>query len=714
MMNPISAVKMPSANQIPAHLEDNPLVTFRGLAPFGAIRPDHVTPALDFLLACAERDLAELGKITPDEADWENFIAALDDVTEQLGHAWEIVGHLSSVIDTPELRAAHNDNEPRMVEFFTRFGQNETLFACARAMQRRSEAGELDLAPVRRKIIDNMVRGFRLSGAELPADKKARFATVQEKLAALSTRFSENLLDTINAYELILTEAEIAGLPVEVVSAARNAAKEKGQEGYRFTLQAPSMIPLLQFAADGSVRERIYHASATKASELGLKPEWDNTLLMTEILALRKEKSQLLGFDSFADLSVYTKMADSPQQVFDFLTDLATRSRTFAERDYAELKSFAVKELKLQPVQNWDLGYASEKLREKRYAFSENEVKQYFQEPNVLDGLFGIISRLFDVAIKPDQAETWHPDVRFFRIERDGVLVGQFYLDLYARNGKRSGAWMDGERSRLVRGERLQTPVAYLVCNFTPPPDDASGKAKPALLTHDDVITLFHEFGHGLHHLLTRIDESGVAGISGVEWDAVELPSQFMENFCWEWEVISEMTAHVDTGAPLPRELFDKMLKAKNFQSGMQMLRQVELSLVDMQLHCPQKTLAGKSVQEIVDAVRTQVAVIPASPFNRFQHSFSHIFAGGYAAGYYSYKWAEVLSADAYAACEEAAAASGTAPSAAIEAGQRFMREILEVGGSRPAIESFRAFRGREPQIDALLRHSGLDQPLAA
>ena len=681
----------------------NPLLDFSGLAQFAAIKPEHVTPALDTLLAKAGTLIKAL-EAPMASVTWANFVEPLENATEQLGRAWSIVGHLNSVVDTPELRATYNENQPRLVEFWTALGQNLALFEKYKALQASSEYAALSAS--RKKVIDNAVRDFRLSGAELPEDKKLRFAEIQEKLAALTTRFSENILDATNDYGLFVTDAaSLAGLPDDVLQAARAAAEKDGKPGYKFTLHFPSYFPVLQYADNRSLREQIYRANATKASELGAKPEWDNTGNMQEILQLRHEEAQLLGFDNFAELSLVPKMAQSPQQVIAFLEDLGQRARAYGVKDWEELQAFAREQLGLDDLQAWDMTYAAEKLREQRYAFSEQEVKQYFPEPKVIEGLFQVIQRLFNVSIAPDSAPVWHPDVKFFRIERDGNLVGQFYLDLYARSGKRGGAWMDDARARRMTAHGVQTPIAYLVCNFSEP-TTVDGVCKPALFTHDEVITLFHEAGHGLHHMLTQVDEVGVSGISGVEWDAVELPSQFMENFCWEWEVLQHMTAHADTGAPLPRALFDKMIAAKNFQSGLQMLRQVEFSLFDMRIHYDYDAAGGTTVQNVLDRVRDQIAVIRPPAFNRFPHSFSHIFAGGYAAGYYSYKWAEVLSADAYSAFEEAAAAGDNVVS--IATGLRFQKEILAVGGSRPAIESFKAFRGREPRIDALLRHSGM------
>jgi oligopeptidase A len=682
---------------------NNPLLDFSDLPHFDAIKPEHVTPAIDTLLTQGRNVIAQLEASTA-PATWDNFVEPLENATEQLGRAWGVVGHLNGVVDTPELRAVYNENQPKLTEFWTELGQNLALFDKYKSL--KASADFASLSPARKKIVDNAVRDFRLSGAELADAQKERFAEIQEALASFSTKFSENLLDATNDYALFVEdEAELSGLPDDAKHAARAAAEKDGKPGYKFTLHFPSFFPVLQYAESRALREKVYRANTTKASELGAKPEWDNTQLIVDILKLRNEEAKLLGYKNYAEVSLVAKMAETPAQVISFMEDLARRARPYGEKDYAELKAFAKDKLGLATLEAWDTTYASEKLREQRYAFSEQEVKQYFPEPVVIAGLFRVIETLYTVKIKEDHATVWHKDVKFFRIEKDGRLIGQFYLDLYARNGKRGGAWMDDARARRSLRSGVQTPVAYLVCNFTEPAV-IDGKVKPALFTHDEVITLFHEFGHGLHHMLTQVDELGVSGISGVEWDAVELPSQFMENFCWEWDVLQHMSSHVDSGKPLPRELFDKMIAAKNFQSGLQTLRQVEFALFDMQLHGDYEPAGQTSVQQVLDALRARFAVIPTPPFNRFQHSFSHIFAGGYAAGYYSYKWAEVLSADAYAAFEEAGATSGNILS--VEIGGKFQREILAVGGSRSALESFKAFRGREPKIDALLRHSGM------
>jgi oligopeptidase A len=613
----------------------NPLLDFSDLPRFDAVKPEYVTPAIDSLLEQNRAVVAQL-EAPQSQVSWANFVEPLENSTEQLARAWGIVGHLNAVVDTPELRAAYNENLPKVTEFWTALSQNLALFEKYKAMRASDEYKTL--SDPRKKIIENALRDFRLGGAELPEDKKQRFAEIQEKQAALSTKFSENVLDATNDYALFVeNEAELAGLPEDVKQAARATAEKDGKPGFKFTLHFPSYFPILQYADNRALREKIYRTNSTKASELGAKPEWDNTQNIIELLKLRDEEAKLLGYQNFAEVSLVPKMAETPKQVISFLEDLAKRARPFAENDLAELRAFAKKELSIDNLEAWDITYASEKLREQRYAFSEQEVKQYFPEQKVIEGLFRVVQTLFSVEIKPDTAPAWHKDVKFFRIERNGQLIGQFYLDLYARNGKRGGAWMDDARGRRKTPNGVQTPVAYLTCNFTEPVV-VDGKTKPALFTHDEVITLFHEFGHGLHHMLTHVDDLGVSGISGVDFD---------------YEPYGE-----------------------------------------------------KTVQDMLSEVRHRVAVLVPPAFNRFQHSFGHIFAGGYAAGYYSYKWAEVLSADAYSAFEEASAASGNI--LMTETGQKFHKEILAMGGSRPAIESFKAFRGREPNIDALLRHSGM------
>ena len=673
----------------------NALLDFSGLPRFDAITPSDVQPAIDLLLA-NNRALVE--RLTSDEvpATWSTFAAPLADEIEQLSRAWGVVGHLHSVNDIPEWREAYNGMLPEVSRFFAELGQNLKLFAKYKAIRESSEYATL--TPAQRKIVDNEIRDFRLSGAELPEDQKPRFQAISEELASLSAKFSENLLDATNAFAQFVTdEAKLAGIPDDVRQAAREAAEKDGKPGWKFTLHMPSYLPVMQYAEDRELRATMYRAYATRAAEFG-PTELDNTPLITKILELRQEEARMLGYGNFAEVSLVPKMAESVPQVLAFLRDLATKAKPFAEKDIAELRAFAKEELKLDTLEPWDVGFASEKLLQARYAFSEQEVKRYFTEDKVLGGLFRVVETLFGVRLKADSAPVWHEDVRFFRIETpDGALIGQFYIDLYARETKRGGAWMDEAitRRRVVAG--IQTPVAYLNCNFSRPVGD-----KPATFSHDDVITLFHETGHGLHHLLTQVDELGVSGIHGVEWDAVELPSQFMENYCWEWDVVREMTAHVDTGEPLPRELFDKMIAAKNFQSGMQTVRQLEFSLFDLLLHSDFDPAGTTSVLDLLNTVRREVAVIVPPEWHRFPNSFSHIFAGGYGAGYFSYKWAEVLSADCYAAFEEAD--NPFDPTT----GRRFLQEIIAAGGARPALENFRAFRGRDPEVDALLRHSGM------
>ncbi len=680
----------------------NPLLEMQSLPHFAAVTPAHVTPAIDTLLEQAD---AALERVTSDAvpADYDALSAVLDVATERLGRAWSAVSHLNAVADTPELRAAYNENLPRVTAFHTRLGADERLYAKYKAMH--ASPGAAQLSAPRRRALSNAMRDFVLSGAELRGESKSRFAKIQERVAELSQMYSEHVLDATDGFSCYVSDDELVGVPQDARQAARAAAVADGREGYKLTLHYPSYLPVIQYCENRALRERLYTANVTRASELG-SAAFDNSDVMRELLALRQEEARLLGYANFADMSVVPKMADSPAQVIGFLRDLAVRARPYAERDLAELREFARSELGLPDLQAWDLAFASERLKQQRYAFNSHEVKQYFTEPKVLDGLFRIVETLFEVEIREDHAETWHPSVRFFRIERrragvaDGSeLVGQFYLDLHARPGKRSGAWMDEVRGRWLRPDStLQTPVANLVCNFTPPLV-VDGVARPAMLTHDDVTTLFHEFGHGLHHMMTQVDDIGVAGISGVEWDAVELPSQFMENFGWEWDVLKRLTAHVDTGEPLPRALYDRMLAARNFQSGLQTVRQVEYALFDMRLHGEPGSEAH--IQSLLDEVRHEVNIVPTPSFNRFQHAFSHIFAGGYAAGYYSYKWAEVLSADAWGAFEDAGVFDPAT-------GRRYREAILEAGGSRPAMESFKAFRGREPTIDALLRQQGM------
>ena len=691
----------------------NPLLHLAGLPKFDEIKPEHVSPALDLLLSAGKQSVEALATST-DAPTWQNFALKLEDMDEKISRAWSQVGHMNSVVNSPELREAYNDNLAKLTDFYSDIAQDERLYAKYRAIKNSADFAKLNSA--QQKIIDNEVRDFKLGGAELSADKKVRFKAISEELSKLAAKFEENVLDTTNEYALYeADETKLTGIPADVLQAAKEAAEtdnlaaiagnkdisaaKAGNEnisvGYKFTLHFPSYLPVLQYADNRALRETLYRAYATRASEYG-KPEFDNTSIITQLLKLREEEAKLLGFNNFAELSLASKMADTPQQVIDFLENLASRAKPYAEQDKLELAAYASK-LGINDMQAWDVAYVSEKLREDKYAFSDLEVKQYFPEAKVMAGLFKVVETIFGVFVKKTSAPTWHKDAHFYEITRhDGTLIGQFYLDLYARNNKRGGAWMDEAITRRIVDNKLTTPVAYLTCNFSAPVG-----GKPALFTHDEVITMFHEFGHGLHHMLTEVNDYSVSGIKGVEWDAVELPSQFMENFCWEWDVLRHMTQHVDTGAQLPRELFDKMVAAKNFQAGMQTVRQIEFSLFDIKLHSAFNPNGTKTSLDLIEEIRDQVAVVRPPKWNRFPNNFSHIFAGGYAAGYYSYKWAEVLSADAYSLFEEQGGLSA-------EAGQKFWQEILSRGGSRPAMESFIAFRGREPSIDALLRHNGM------
>ena len=672
----------------------NPLLDFSGLPRFADFKVEYVTPAVDALLA---ENRALIAKLTaPDiPGTWNAFVEPLEDGNERLGRAWGQVGHLNAVMNSPELREVYNANLPKITQYYTEISQHVGLYEKFKALRNGPQFETLTAA--QKRIIENELRDFRLGGAELGPEQKARVMAIRERLSQLSSRFSDNLLDATNAFAHYVTdESELSGIPEDVQQAAREAAEADKREGWKFTLHAPSYIPVLQYADNRSFRELMYREYVTRAAEFG-NTEWDNTPLITEILKLRRELAQLLGFANYAEYSLAAKMADSPEQVKSFLEELATRAKPYAQRDLEEVQAFARAELGLATLEAWDVAYASEKLRVARYAFSDQEVKQYFPETTVLPGMFRLVETLYGLTITPAEAPVWNPDVRFFAIrDRAGTLIGEFYVDLYARASKRGGAWMDEAITRRRKANDVQVPVAYLNCNFSGPVG-----GKPALFTHDEVITLFHEFGHGLHHLLTRVDYLAVSGINGVEWDAVELPSQFMENFCWEWDVVEPMTRHTDTGARLPRELFTKMLAAKNFQSGLQTVRQLEFALFDLHLHFDFDPDGPVTPLGLLQRVREQVAVIFPPAYNRFPNNFSHIFAGGYAAGYYSYKWAEVLSADAYSLFEEHGVLDP-------ETGKRFWNEILGVGGSRPAIESFIAFRGREPKIDALLRHNGM------
>ena len=672
-------------------ITSNPLLDFSGLPRYAEILPAHVTPAMDQLLAQAAAAVAQAERAT--DVGWATF-APLKESHERLGRAWGQVSHLQSVADTPALRQAYNANLPRIAQFEAALAQNLALYEQYLRIEAAPEFPHF--SPARKRVVDKVLRDFRLGGAVLAAGDKARFAEIQAALSALSSRFGQNVLDATDACtHHVDDEAGVAGLPEEAKSAARARAQAVGKPGWLFNLQGPSLNAVLQYADQRALRETLYRAHATRASEFG-PAATDNTPLIAQIVALRKEAAGLLGFANYGEYSLATKMADSPDQVLGFLRDLSARAMPHARTDRAQLAAFANEELGIAELQVWDVAYVSEKLKQARYAFSAQEVKQFFSQERVLAGLFGVIEELYGFKTERDRASVWHEDVRFYRlVDSTGRSVGQFYLDLYAREGKRGGAWMDSCRNRRVTGKDVQTPVVLLTCNFGRGVD-----GKPALFDHGEVITLFHEMGHGLHQLLTEVDEPEVAGLNGVEWDAVELPSQFMENFCWEWPRIAAMSGHAGTGEPLPRALYERMLAARNFQSGTVTMRQIEFSLFDMLLHSSFDA-ESDSLQALAARVREEATVHLPPAYNRFAHGFMHIFSGGYAAGYYSYKWAEVMSADAYAALEEA-------PDQLRQVGERFRRDVLAVGGSRPALDSFTAFRGRAPHKDALLRHLGM------
>ncbi len=672
----------------------NPLLDFSGLPSFDRITPAHVAPAVTQLLD-ENRRLLETLRSTTVAPTWENFVQPLEDANERLSRAWGQVSHLNAVVNSPALREAYNANLPKVTQYYAALSQDQILFEKFKRLHAAHDFSSL--SPAQQRVIVHELRDFRLGGAALSPTEKERFLDIQEQLASLSAKFEDNVLDATNDFAWYVNNVtELTGVPADVVQAAREAAEQDGKPGWKLTLRAPSYLPVMQYADHRPLRETIYRAYATRASEFG-PSAWDNTPLIRQILALRQEAAHLLGFANYAEVSLASKMAETPRQVLDFLDELAAKGRSYARKDLADLTNFARDTLGLPEIAAWDIAYVSEKLRQQRYAFSEQEIKQYLPETVVLPGMFQLVTTLYGLSIAPVSAPGWHPDVRCYQItDREGTPLGWFYLDLYARENKRGGAWMDDAIGRRRRGDDLQMPVAYLNCNFSAPVG-----GKPALFTHDEVITLFHEFGHGLHHLLTQVDVLGVSGINGVEWDAVELPSQFMENFCWEWAVLHPMTRHVDSGEPLPRALFDRLLAAKNFQSGMQLVRQLEFSLFDMRLHADYDPTGTQSPLQLLDIIRDQVAVIFPPAYHRFPNNFSHIFAGGYGAGYYSYKWAEVLSADAYSLFEENGVLNA-------ETGHRFWSEVLSVGGSRPALESFTRFRGRAPVIDALLRHHGM------
>lgn len=682
----------------------NPLLApIDSLLDYAAIRPEHIESAIPALIAEA-RAAVELVAACTEEPSWQNIVEPLDEASERLWRAWSVAGHLNGVMNTPEIRNAYNACLPAITAYSTWVGLHQGLYGQYRRLKESPVFGKLPLA--RQRIVELALRDFRLSGVELEGEARERYSQISDEAAQVSQKFSENALDAVDEWELFITdESRLEGIPADVRDAARAAAAESGRGGWKLTLKMPCYLPVMQHACDQDLRAQMYRGYATIASDQG-ETRYDNSALIERLLSLRAEEAGLLGYGSFADMRLETRMADSPAQVLDFLRKLAVRARPYGERDLQELKDFARDELNIAALQPWDIAFVSERLRESRYAYSEEEVRKYFTEDKVLMGLFEVVGRLFGVALTALDTPVWHPDVRVYDVlDTEGHSLGTLYLDLHARQGKQSGAWVDSERSRRRKADGLLTPVVYLTCNFTPPQE-----SRPSLLTHDDVITLFHETGHALHALLSKVDDPAASPFASVEWDAIELPSQFMENFCWEWTVIQSLSAHVDTGETLPRQLYDKMLAARNFQSGMQMLRQIEFALFDMLIHRRDTGLSIDEVLGTLTEVRNEVAVLLPPPWHRFPHNFSHLFAGGYGAGYYSYKWAEVLSADAYAAFEEAAsrASDGTRNTLDEATGRRFLEEILAVGGTRPAAESFKAFRGRDPKLDALLRHSGL------
>ncbi|MBU3579822.1 M3 family metallopeptidase [Polynucleobacter sp. 73C-SIWE] len=699
---------------LPAALQHNPLLTFgRGIAAYSQVKPEHIAPAIQFLLKHAQ-DAVNTATDPKTPSSWDQLAEPLEDATEALGRSWGVVSHLNSVADTPELRTAYGEILPEVTAFFSSLGQNLALYKKFKELKNSPDFAKLNRA--QKKVIENSLRDFRLGGAELSDADKPRFSAIQDEQAVLGKAFSDHVLDATDGFvHLVSDKTDLTGLPDDAIAAAADTAQQKGLQGWAFTLHFPSYYPVMQYSENWELRRLMYQAYVTRSSELAPqygkgKLDWDNTQNMLDQLRLRDEEARMLGFANYAALSLAPKMANTVDEVDLFLTNFAIKSKPFAQKDWQELCEYAKAELGFTDgLDPWDIPFAAERLKQARYSFSENELKQYFPLPKVLDGLFQVIQTLFGVKIEAADLPTWHADVQSFAVkDQAGKIRAYFYLDPYARPGKRGGAWMDDARGRreLPNGE-IQVPVAYLVCNFAPPVK-VDGVLRQPTITHDDVITLFHESGHGLHHLLTQVSALGVSGINGVEWDAVELPSQFMENFCWEWEVLEKMTAHAETGKPLPRELFDKILAAKNFQNGLATLRQIVMSLTDWRLHSSfdVKDAKGHAVLDDSRNIADEYNIIPQPEISRWINSFSHIFAGGYAAGYYSYKWAEVLSADAYSAFEEAAKLTGSVLDA--KTGTRYREEILEVGGSRPAAESFKAFRGREPSIDALLRHGGL------
>ncbi|WP_447834366.1 oligopeptidase A [Aeromonas veronii] len=677
---------------------NNPLLTMDSLPPFSQIKPEQVQPAVIQAIADCKQKISDV-LAQRDPHTWDSLIAPLEEVNDRLSRIWSPVSHLNSVLNSEALREAHDACLPLLSEFQTYVGQHEGLYQAYLALSQSDDFPLLSGA--QRKEIQNTLRDFRLSGIGLPAEAQQRYGEIQARLSELASRFSNNVLDATQGWhKLVADEAELAGLPDSVRAAARQMAELKGKEGWLFTLDIPSYLPVMMYADNRELRAEMYEAFTTRASDQGPNAgKWDNSAIMSELLTLRRELAQLLGFANYAELSLATKMADKTEQVVSFLTDLAAKSLPQGKAELEEIRAFAAEQHGQSELAAWDLAYYAEKLKQHKFSISDEQLRPYFPASKVVKGLFEVVKRVFGMKVRERLGiDTWHPDVRFYDIfDADDELRGSFYLDLYAREHKQGGAWMDVCLGRRYRQDgSLQKPVAYLTCNFNGPVD-----GKPALFTHNEVVTLFHEFGHGIHHMLTRIDVAGVAGINGVAWDAVELPSQFLENWCWESEALAFISGHYETGEPLPADLLEKMLTARNFQAAMQMLRQLEFALFDFRLHQEFDPANPAQLPALLDEVRSQVAVMTPPAFNRFQHSFSHIFAGGYAAGYYSYKWAEVLSADAFSRFEEEGIFNPVT-------GQSFLKNILEKGGSKEPMELFRAFRGREPKVDALLRHSGI------
>jgi len=674
----------------------NPLLESHRLPPFSQIRPDQVVPALDTLLSENRARIAQIvAHVQQHDVTVENFLLPFEELNDRLSNAWSPVGHLNGVLNSEALRNAYNACLPKLSEYGTELGQHKGLY---QAYAQLKEQGYDQLTAAQKKVVDNALRDFHLSGIDLPPEQQKRYGEISKRLSELTSKYSENVLDCTNAFSKHITdESQLSGLPDTQKHAAQIAAQKAGKDGWLLTLDIPVYIAVMTYCDNRALRQEFYTAYNTKASDQGpFAGQYDNNPLMNEILALRHELAQLLGFKNYAERSIATKMTESTDQVLEFLYDLAKKALPVARQEYRELHEFAVDYCNAEDLQAWDVSYYSEKLRQQRFAISQEELRPWFPLEKVLDGLFEIARRLFDVTFElDDSVDRYHPDVRFYRVFEAGEEIAGFYFDLFARANKRGGAWMDEcrVRRRTVNGE-LQLPVAYLTCNFNGPVGD-----KPALLTHNEVTTLFHEFGHGLHHMLTKVEEGPVSGINGVAWDAVELPSQFLENWCWEKDAIPLITGHYQTGEPLPQAMLDKMLAAKNFQSAMMMVRQLEFSIFDFLIHRDYQP--GLDIHGVLEAVRKEVAVIQPPAFNRFECSFSHIFAGGYAAGYYSYKWAEVLSADAFSRFEEEGIFNG-------ETGRSFRENILEKGGEEEPMDLFRKFRGREPKVDALLRHAGL------